>query len=216
MLKFFKKYWINILLVMIFVIGLLIFLYPFISNFINEKLQTKEVSEYDVKIQKLTNDEYNLMIRKAQEYNNLLLSGTLEENTEKADERGYYDLLSLDDKAPIFHGSERSVLQNGIGHMKGSSLPVDSSSSHVILAGHTGLPSAKLLTDLNKMEIGDKFEISVLKYKFVYEVDQILVVEPNNTENLGIEDGKKFATLITCTPYGVNSHRLLVRGKLIK
>lgn len=230
MLKFFKKYWINILFVMIFVIGLLIFLYPFISNFINERLQTKEVSEYDVKIQKLTNDEYNLMIRKAQEYNNLLLSGTLEENTEKADERGYYDLLSLDDsgimgyltidkinvKAPIFHGSERSVLQNGIGHMKGSSLPVDSPSSHVILAGHTGLPSAKLLTDLNKMEIGDKFEISVLKYKFVYEVDQILVVEPNNTENLGIEDGKQFVTLITCTPYGVNSHRLLVRGKLLE
>ena len=100
--------------------------------------------------------------------------------------------------------------------MKGSSLPVDSPSSHVILAGHTGLPSAKLLTDLNKMEIEDKFEISVLKYKFVYEVDQILVVEPNNIENLGIEEGKKFATLITCTPYGVNSHRLLVRGKLIK
>ena len=128
---------------------------------------------------------------------------------------GYLTIDKINVKAPIFHGSERSVLQNGIGHMKGSSLPVDSPSSHVILAGHTGLPSAKLLTDLNKMEIGDKFEISVLKYKFVYEVDQIFVVEPNNTENLGIEDGKQFATLITCTPYGVNSHRLLVRGKLI-
>lgn len=99
--------------------------------------------------------------------------------------------------------------------MKVSSFPVDSQSSHVVLTGHTGLPSAKLLTDLNKMEIGDKFEISVLKYKFVYEVDQILVVEPNNTENLEIEEGKQFATLIVCTPYGVNSHRLLVRGKLI-
>lgn len=230
MLRFFKKYLINILFIMTFVIGLLIFLYPFISNFVNMKLQTKEVSEYEVKIEKLTNDEYELMIRKAQEYNDLLISNTLEENTERAEERGYYNLLSLDDsgimgyleinkinvKLPIFHGSEKSVLQNGIGHMKGTSLPVENVSSHIVLAGHTGLPSAKLLTDLNKMEIGDIFEIGVLKYKFIYEVDQILVVEPNNTENLEIENGQQFATLVTCTPYGVNSHRLLVRGKLIE
>ena len=114
---------------------------------------------------------------------------------------GQYEEVEYPQPKPLSELTKEEIL-----NIIGSDLPVDSPSSHVILAGHTGLPSAKLLTDLNKMEIGDKFEISVLKYKFVYEVDQILVVEPNNTENLGIEEGKQFATLITCTPYGVNSH----------
>ena len=230
MLKFFKKYWIIILFVMIFVIGLLIFLYPFISNFINERLQTKEVSEYDVKIQKLTNDEYNLMIRKAQEYNNLLLSGTLEENTEKADERGYYDLLSLDDSGimgyltidkikvelPIYHTVSETVLNSSVGHLEGTSLPIGGKGTHSVLSAHRGLPSAKLFTELDKLEIGDTFKITILDETHVYKVDKISIVKPNDRNELKINKDNDYITLLTCTPYGINTHRLLVRGGRIQ
>lgn len=230
MFKFFKKYCTNILLITIFIMGLSIFLYPYVSDFINQKVQRKEIEKYKGKVREISYDKYDSMINDAQKYNEQLLYKTIEENTQKADERGYYNLLSLDSsgimgylvidkinvKLPIYHGSDTSTLQNGIGHLKGSSLPVGSISSHVVLAGHTGMPSSKLLTDLVKLEVGDKFQIIVLNKTYTYEVDQILVVEPSDTENLNIEENKQYATLITCTPLGVNSHRLLVRGYLIE
>ena len=127
---------------------------------------------------------------------------------------GYLYIGKINVRLPIYHGTDEAILQIGIGHMEGSSLPVDSETQHVIISGHTGLPSSKLLTDLVELEVGDEFKIDVLNQRYTYEVDQILVVEPNETDSLELIDGKQYATIITCTPYGVNTHRLLVRGFL--
>lgn len=230
MLHFLKKYWINIFAIILFIIGLNIFIYPYVSDSVNEAVHNKEIDEYLGNVQETSYAQYDDMLKKAEEYNNLLLYNTLEENTQKAEERGYDEILSVDDsgimgyltidkigvKLPIYHGSESSTLQRGIGHLKGSSFPVESISSHVVLAGHTGNPSAKLLTDLIKLQIDDIFQINVLNKVYNYKVDQILTVEPYETENLNIEENKQYATLITCTPYGINTHRLLVRGYLTK
>ena len=168
------------------------------------------------------------MIADAREYKKTLLGNNFTQNIEKSKNTNYKQLLSLDStgimvylyiskinvRLPIYHGTDASVLQNGIGHLEGSSLPVDSETQHVVISGHTGLPSSKLLTDLVELEVGDTFKLDILNQRYTYEVDQILVVEPNETDSLELEEGKQYATIITCTPYGVNTHRLLVRGFL--
>ena len=128
---------------------------------------------------------------------------------------GYIDIPKINILLPVYHGTSEEVLQSGIGHLKNTSLPVGGKSSHAVLSGHRGLAHAKMFTDLNRMEIGDVFYIKVLHHTFAYEVDQILTVEPQDTKALAIEKGKDYVTLVTCTPYAINTHRLLVRGKRI-
>ena len=223
-----KKQLPNIILALVFIIGLCIFLYPSVSELINSWMQSKEISKYENLVSELSFEEYDKMIAEAREYNNTLIGGNLTQNIEKTQKEKYNKLLSLDStgimgylyigkidvRLPIYHGTDESTLQIGIGHLEGSSLPVDSQSQHVIISGHTGLPSSKLLTDLVELEVGDEFKIDVLNQRYTYEVDQILVVEPNETDSLELVEGKQYATIITCTPYGVNTHRLLVRGFL--
>ena len=127
---------------------------------------------------------------------------------------GYLKINKIQVKLPIYHGTSDEVLQKGIGHYEGTSFPIGKENEHSVLVGHTGLPSAKLLSDLSEIKLGDYFDVVVLNKVLSYEVDQILVVEPNDSEALELEEGKTYCTIITCTPYGINSHRLLVRGKL--
>ena len=223
-----KKQLPNIILAAVFIVGLCIFLYPSVSDIINSWLQSREINKYERLVSELSTEEYDKMILEAREYNKTLLGNNLTQNIEKSKNTNYKQLLSLDStgimgylyigkinvRLPIYHGTDASVLQNGIGHLEGSSLPVDSETQHIIISGHTGLPSSKLLTDLVELEVGDTFKLDILNQRYTYEVDQILVVEPNETDALELVEGKQYATIITCTPYGVNTHRLLVRGKL--
>ena len=224
----FKKQLPNIILAIVFIIGFGIFLYPSISDFINIHVQSKEINKYKHLVSELSTEEYDKLIEEAVDYNDSLVGYNLAQNIEKVNNTNYYNLLSLDNKGiigylaidkidvklPIYHGTDASILQIGIGHLAGTSLPVESKTSHCVISGHTGLPSAKLLTDLVELQVGDTFRINVLNQRYVYEIDQILVVEPNETESLELVEGKQYATIITCTPYGVNTHRLLVRGEL--
>ena len=224
----FRKQLPNIILALVFVIGFGIFLYPSASDFINSHMQSKEINKYKHLLADLSTEEYERKLADAVEYNNNLVGYNLAQNTERVKNTNYNELLSLDKKGiigyltidkidvklPIYHGVDTSILQVGIGHVPGTSLPVESETSHCIVSGHTGLPSSKLLTDLVELEVGDTFRINVLNQRYTYEIDQILVVEPNETESLELVPGKQYATIITCTPYGVNTHRLLVRGEL--
>lgn len=223
-----KKQLPNIILALVFIIGLSIFLYPSVSDLINSWFQSREISKYERLVEGLSFEEYDKMISDAREYNKTLLGYNLTQNIEKSKNTNYRQLLSLDNsgimgylyigkinvRLPIYHGTDAGVLQNGIGHLEGSSLPVDGETQHVVISGHTGLPSSKLLTDLVELEVGDTFKIDILNQRYTYEVNQILVVEPNETDSLELVEGKQYATIITCTPYGVNTHRLLVRGEL--
>ena len=168
------------------------------------------------------------MLEEARVYNQGLVGKNLSINGENTKNTNYKNILSVDGagmmgylkipkinvRIPIYHGTDSYILQAGIGHLEGTSFPLGTDTEHCVLTGHTGLPSSKLLTDLVELEVGDSFDVIILNKIFNYEIDQILVVEPNDTDNLEIVDGKQYCTIVTCTPYGVNSHRLLVRGHL--
>lgn len=225
-----KKNLPNIILALFFIVGLCVFLYPSVSDFVNKWAQDREVSQYESIVSELSTEVYDQLISEAQEYNETLVGNKLAENQENLNEEEYEELLSIegsniigylkiskiDVRLPIYHGTDESILQKGIGHMEGTSLPVPGETVHTVLSGHTGLPSSKLLTDLVELEVGDTFDIVVLNQIYTYEVDQILVVEPDDTDALELVEGEQYATIITCTPYGINTHRLLVRGKLIE
>ena len=225
-----KKNLPNIILAVFFIVGLCVFLYPSVSDFVNKWAQDREVSQYESIVSELSDDVYRDLISEAQEYNSTLVGHNIVENQENLNEEEYNNLLSVDGsniigylkiqkidvRLPIYHSTDQSILQLGIGHMEGTSLPVPGETVHTVLSGHTGLPSSKLLTDLVDLEVGDTFDIVVLNQIYTYEVDQILVVEPDETDALELVDGQQYATIVTCTPYGINTHRLLVRGKLIE
>lgn len=222
-----KKQLPNIALALVFLIGFIIFSYPSISNLINTWAQNKELSTYNHEINQISTEKYDEMIKEAQEFNKSLVGYGLSQNAERVKNTNYNELLSvgsggiigyltidkIDVKLPIYHGTEGSVLQMGVGHLEGSSLPIEGESVHCVLSGHTGLPSAKLLSNLTELKEGDTFRINVLNKRYTYKVDQILVVEPTEISSLEIEEGKEYATIFTCTPYGINTHRLLVRGE---
>ena len=224
----FKKMLPNVLLALFFLIGLLIFLYPYASDLINMFAQVSEINKYEATVSKLTTDDYDKLFNEAYQFNQNLVGHNLRQNKERLNELGYNNILAVSGngmigylkigkinvRLPIYHGTDATILQSGIGHFEGTSFPIGQDNEHSVLVGHTGLPSAKLLTDLAELKVGDNFEIIILNKILKYEVNQILIVEPNDTESLEIEEGKTFCTLITCTPYGVNSHRLLVRGEL--
>ncbi len=219
----------NTVLVIIFVGGLSLLLYPTISDYWNSFHQSKAITAYSEKISTMDTKEYEDVMNKALEYNaRLRASGKkftmteeeVEEYNRLLDVSGvgvmaYIEIPKIDCSLPIYHGTSDSVLQVAIGHLPWSSLPTGGEGNHIVVSGHRGLPSAKLFTDLDKMEVSDIFVIRVLNEVLTYEVDNILIVEPHEVDSLVLEEGKDLCTLITCTPYGINSHRMLVRGHRI-
>ena len=220
---------ITILLVLILLVGLSLLLYPSVSDYWNSLHQTKAIATYAEDVANLNQNQYGEIWAAAERYNAsladqdnaYLLSGAQKEEYERLlnvsglGVMGYIEIPSIDCSLPIYHGTEESVLQIAVGHLEWSSLPVGGESTHCVLSGHRGLPSAKLFTNLDKLQMGDVFLLRVLDEVLTYEVDQILIVEPQETGALQIEEGQDYCTLVTCTPYGINTHRLLVRGHRI-
>ena len=224
-----KGNFITLLLVLILLAGLSLLLYPSVSNYWNSLHQTRAIAAYSEEVANLDNDAYDQLWQDAASYNQSLLTRSntyLLSDEQKAEYArlldvsglgvmGYIEIPEIDVSLPIYHGTEESVLQIAVGHLEWSSLPVGGESTHCVLSGHRGLPSAKLFTNLDKLREGDTFLLRVLDEVLTYEVDQILIVEPQETAALQIEEGKDYCTLVTCTPYGINTHRLLVRGHRI-
>ncbi len=222
----------NLVLGGIFLFGLGIFLYPTISNWLATRAHYSEVSSYDKKIKALQKQEIKRREKEAAEYNKQVQTSmkTFADpfSEEKSNHQAYTDALNLGDvmgyieiskiniKLPIYQGTSEEVLSRGVGHLDYSSLPVGGENTHTILTGHRGLPSAKLFTDLDKLSEGDRFYIHSLDKVLAYKVDQIKVVLPHETDDLQIVENKDYTTLITCTPYGVNTNRLLVRGERVE
>lgn len=225
-----KKQIPNILFGLIFLVGLSVFLYPSVSNYINSRNQSKTIASYNESLATLEPEDYSKYWKAANEFNELLangqnpflkLEGELKEKYyETLDPTGTgvigtIEIENIGVNLPIYHGAEETVLQVGIGHLEGTSFPTGNVSTHVMLSGHRGLPSAKLFTDLDQMIEGDTFLLHILDKTFAYQVDNIKIVLPEETTGLGIVQGKEYVTLVTCTPYGVNTHRLLVRAKRV-
>ena len=221
---------ITALLVLILLVGLSLLLYPTVSDYWNSLHQSRAIATYAEEVANLDTEQYDDILAAAKAYNTALpqrQNTYLLTDDQKAEYEqllnlsglgvmGYIEIPSINCSLPIYHGTEESVLQIAIGHLEWSSLPVGGESTHCVLSGHRGLPSAKLFSNLDKLQPGDVFMLRVLSEVLTYEVDQILIVEPQETDALGIEDGKDYCTLVTCTPYGINTHRLLVRGHRIE
>jgi sortase A len=210
------------------VLGMCLLLYPSFSNWFNEGRQTTVITEYSEEVNSLTEEQYNKMLEDAQAYNQTLADRgytnfvlSTEENEEYesvlnlSGVMSYIEIPSIRVNLPIYHGTSDEVLQVGVGHIAGSSLPVGGESTHCVLSGHRGLPSSKLFTDIDQLTIGDVFVLHTLNEEYTYEVDQVLIVDPDDVSALQIVEGEDLCTLVTCTPYGINSHRLLVRGHRI-
>lgn len=225
----------DILPILVILAGLLVLLYPTISNYLVEQNASRAVASYDATVVDMSQEDRERMLADAHAYNDALAASSgagtpASEGGEPAqvgETLAYEDLLNLNgdgmmgyitiprlkETLPVYHGTSEPVLQVGVGHLPDSSLPVGGPGTHAALSGHRGLPSAKLFTDLNKMKVGDLFYIRVLKEVLAYQVTSIETVLPNETESLAIQPGKDLVTLITCTPYGINSHRLLVHAE---
>lgn len=225
-----KKYLPTILLVLAFLIGLSLLLYPTLSDYWNSLHQSRAIAAYSEEVSKLDTDRYRSYLEAAEKYNQSLLGKANHFVLSDDQKAGYPELLSVSGTGvmgyieipsigvslPIFHGTDEEVLQIAVGHLEGSSLPVGGASTHCVVSGHRGLPSARLFTDLDKLAQGDVFLLRVLDEIMTYEVDQILVVEPQEIDALKIIEGRDLCTLVTCTPYGINSHRILVRGHRVE
>ena len=225
-----RKNWTTILLVCILLLGVGIFAYPTFSDYWNSFHQSQAVTSYVENVANLDTEQYEALWNEAVAYNKKLAKTGIHWNMtdeEKAEYNkylavddsgimGYIDIPVIDCSLPIYHGTDESVLQVAIGHIEGSSLPVGGEGSHCVISGHRGLPSARLFTDLDKLVEGDIFILHTLDATLTYEVDQIRIVEPTDLSDLQIEEGKDYCTLVTCTPYGINTHRLLVRGHRIE
>lgn len=220
----------NIFIALVFLVGAGIFTYPTISDMWNQYRNALLVSNYNESVENLSDEQYEKLWQEAQEYNDKHTVNTVVDAFNEEDEyvlshpydevldpngdglMGSIEIPKLKVILAIYHGLSTEVLEKGVGHVEGTSLPIGGESTHAVLAGHRGLPSAKIFTDLDQMEIGDTFLIHVLDKTLAYKVDQIKTVLPEETNELDIEEGKDLVTLVTCTPYGVNTHRLLVRG----
>lgn len=219
----------TLLLILVLLVGLSLLLYPSVSDYWNSFHQTRAIATYAEEVANLNQDQYDEIWAAAESYNAsltdrvnaYLLSDAQKEeyqqllNVSGLGVMGYIEIPSIDCSLPIYHGTKESVLQIAVGHLEWSSLPVGGESTHCVLSGHRGLPSAKLFTNLDKLREGDIFLLRILDEVLTYEVDQILIVEPQEVEALQIVEGQDYCTLVTCTPYGINTHRLLVRGHRI-
>lgn len=226
-----KKNWTTLLLVIVLLGGLGLIGYPSFSNWYNSFHQSRAIEVYSQKVAMIDDKKYEQMLAGAREYNKTLLSRGDDRFNMTDEEREEYDsILDVDGSGiigtvtipkinvnlPVYHGTSESVLQIAVGHIEGSSLPVGGKGTHTVLSGHRGLPSAKLFTDLDQLEVGDIFQLTVLDEVLTYEIDQIHIVLPNELQDLEIDPDRDLATLVTCTPYGINSHRMLVRGHRIE
>ncbi len=223
-----KKHLSTILLVLVFIVGLAVLLYPSVSDLYNSSLHSAAINDYDAVLNTLTEQDYSQYWSAVDAYNEKIRGrGTVMGlvNGEPQDQEymdtlnvpgtgmmGYIEIPSIDVRLPIYPGTSDAVLSAGVGHIEGSSLPGGGKGTHAILSGHRGLPSATLFTDLDELVEGDVFYLHILDRTLAYQVDQISTVLPTEVGNLTLDPEKDYVTLITCTPYGVNSHRLLVRG----
>ena len=212
-----------------FLVGICILLYPAFSDYWNSKTQSRAITNYESVLENMKPEDYTAVFDQAHAYNKALYE-TKYPLMDYKDVPGYFEALSLTDndmigylkierisvELPIYHGTSDEVLNKGVGHLQGSSLPVGGENTHCVMSAHRGLPSSKLFTDLDRMEIGDTFQIIILDQILTYQVDFIKVIEPTDVSNLEIIDGGDYCTLFTCTPYGINTHRLLVRGVRIE
>lgn len=221
-----KKNLSSIILVFVFFTGLSVLLYPVISDFVNSKNQSRAIAHYNDVTEEMDEDDTVELINRAKDYNETLYKSKRGQFSPHALD-GYNDILdvggtgimgyiSIDKikvELPIYHGTDEGVLQIAAGHLEGTSLPVGGVNTHSVLSAHRGLPSAKLFTNLDQLEEGDYFSITILDEMMTYEVDQIRIVKPSEVNDLSIVEGEDYCTLVTCTPYAINTHRLLVRGK---
>lgn len=219
----------TILMVAMLMMGLLLLLYPSVSNYWNSVHSSRAISSYNADVADMDSEIFDQMWADAEAFNRELAArtnGFLLSDEQKqrysgllditgTGTMGYIEIPSIGVLLPIYHGIDEAVLQVAVGHLDWSGLPVGGTSTHCVLSGHRGLPSAKLFTHLDKLAEGDTFSLRVLDKVLTYEVDQILIVEPEDTDNLQIIDGQDLCTLVTCTPYGINTYRLLVRGHRI-
>lgn len=225
-----KKHLSTIILILIFVTGLSLLLYPTVSNYWNSIHQSKAIENYSEAVENMDEKTYDELLSKAHAYNRKLFESEhdlslsddeLEEYNSQLKVEGtnvmsYITIDKIDVSLPIYHGTDDEVLQNAVGHINGSSLPVGGENTHCVLSGHRGLPSAVLFSDLDRLEVGDTFVLQTLDETLTYEVDKISIVLPSELDELKIVEGEDLCTLVTCTPYGVNSHRLLVRGHRVE
>lgn len=216
----------NILLVLIFLVGLGLLCYPTVANWWNESRSSQAFMNYDTAVESLDRTKLKKIWSEAEDYNDSLNTLVNRYNMSETDQRNYNKQLNIDGdgqmgrieipkihvKLPVYHSVDEKVLQVAAGHVPGSSLPVGGEGTHCVLSGHRGLPSAKLFTDLDRLEEGDIFVLKILDKTLTYEVDKITIVEPEETESLLPVADKDYCTLVTCTPYGVNTQRLLIRG----
>lgn len=212
-----------VLIFLLFLTGIGICLYPTVSKWIFAYTAREEIALYDDVIEQLEPTELAVMEQEAQDYNKVHAKAGMEAGSVVSyddllavtDAIGYVDIPKINIYLPIFHGTSEEVLQRGIGHMEETSLPIGGESTHAVLAGHTGMPKAELFTNIDKLVIGDVFYIHVLGEILAYQVDQIKIVDPEDSRDIQIVSGEDYVTLLTCTPYGINDHRLLVRGTRI-
>ena len=223
-----KKNKSTIILILVFFVGLSVMLYPTISDYVNPLHQTRAVANYAADVDKLSDADYTAYFEAADAFNAQIAAdpdalyfpdrfpsyeSTLDVTGTGI--MGYITIEKIGVELPIYHGTSDAVLQVAAGHLEGTSLPVGGASTHAVISAHRGLPSAKLFTNLDQLEVGDTFTITVLDRTLTYEVDNISIILPTETDSLKVSEGKDYITLMTCTPYGINTHRLLVRGRRI-
>ncbi len=222
----------TIIFTLVIIVGISIMLYPVLISTINSSKETHIIEEYSEKVKELRQANYDYLFEEARKYNQTLSNDNIvdafsKDNFDDNEEYnkllninndgviGYIKIPKIDVNIPIYHGTSTKVLEKGVGHFEKSSLPIGGDGTHSILSGHRGLPSSRLFSDLNQLQEGDLFYIYVLDQILAYKVDKISIVEPDDIENLKMEEGHDYITLVTCTPYAINTHRLLVRGTRI-
>ncbi len=224
-----KNKWSTFILLAVFFVGLSVMLYPTISSYWNSRTQSQAIVDYEKMLESIKPEDYSAIFAQADEYNEKLAQMNFP-LLEYVDLDGYNDILNLSGtgmmgyltiesigvELPVYHGTDDDVLSIAVGHLEGTSFPVGGKDTHTVVSAHRGLPNAKLFTDLDRLEIGDIFTFTILDRTITYQVDQIKVIVPSDVSDLMIDDGKEYCTLLTCTPYGINTHRLLVRGHQIE
>ena len=229
MKRWIKEQKVNIILCLVILIGIGLLSYPTVSDWWNSFHQTRAVASYAAAVSQMKTEDYDRLFAEADDYNRKLAGTGMKWSMTDEEIREYNSVLDISDNGimgyidiprirqtlPIYHGTDDAVLQVAIGHLAGTSLPVGGDSTHCVVSGHRGLPSARLFTDLDRLTVGDIWTMTVLNRTVTYEVDQIRIVEPEDLSELQIVQGSDYCTLLTCTPYGINTHRLLVRGHRI-
>lgn len=220
----------TLFLVLMLFAGLSLLLYPTVSNYWNSLHQSRAIAAYVEQVAQIDNETFDQLREQARAYNRTLVGKAYRYDMTRQEREEYESLLNVSENGiigyieipdihcelPIYHGTDANALQVGVGHIEGSSLPVGGESTHCAISGHRGLPSAKLFSDLDKLKVGDRFSLRVLDDTLTYEVDQVHTVLPEEMDELEIVEGEDYCTLVTCTPYGINTHRLLVRGHRVE